>query len=361
MSQLDARFRLDYPGFRLDIECAFPLDGTVAVFGVSGSGKTTLLRCIAGLPPVASGSLACGRDIWQDDARGIFVPIERRRVGVVFQEARLFPHLNVERNLTYGLKRTPPSRRRITFDQVSELLGLARVLRRRPHQLSGGEQQRVAIGRALLTSPRLLLMDEPLVSLDQERKQDIFPFIKRLNRELGIPVLYVTHDLNEILQLAQHMVLMKRGSVAATGSIPEVFARLDLPELVESNVAGAVLETRIAEHEHRFGLTRVEFSGRSLFIPQQALPIGAPLRIRIPAFDVSVTVDPPPASSSMLNVLEATIVEMGPSSGNGYAVEVKLDAGRPLLAMITRKSCQRLKLKVGQKVHAQFKAVALSS
>ncbi len=361
MSPLSARFHLDYPGFRFDVECVLPLEGTVAVFGASGSGKSTLLRCIAGLAPAASGFLAFGRDIWQDDARKVFVPIEQRRVGVVFQEARLFPHLNVERNLLYGMKRTPPSQRRIPFDQVNELLGLALLLQRRAHQLSGGEQRRVAIGRALLTSPQLLLMDEPLASLDQERKKEIFPFIKRLNQELGIPVVYVTHDLNEILQLAQHMVLMKQGSVVATGPIQDVFARLDLPELVESNVVGSVLETRIAEHEPQFGLTRVEFLGRSLWIPRQALPIGASLRIQIPACDVSVMTDPLPASSSMLNVLEATIVDIGQSSSNGYAVEVKLDAGRPLLAMITRKSLQRLKLTIGQTVYAHFKAVALNS
>ena len=361
MSQLTARFRLGYPGFRFDVECVLPLEGTVAIFGVSGSGKTTLLRCIAGLPPVASGFLSCGRDIWQDDAQKIFVPIERRRVGVVFQESRLFPHLNVEDNLTYGMKRTPPSQRRLTFEQVSEMLGLTLFLRRYAHQLSGGEQRRVAIGRALLTSPQLLLMDEPLASLDQERKKEIFPFINRLNRELGIPVLYVSHDLNEIVQLARHVVLMKRGSIVAAGPIQDVFARLDLPELVESNVVGAVLETRIAEHEPQFGLTRVEFFGRTLFIPQQDLPVGASLRIQIPACDVSLTTDHPPASSSVLNVLEATIVELGQPFGNGYAVGVKLDAGCPLLAMITRKSFQRLNLKIGQRVHAHFKAVALNS
>ncbi len=361
MSQLTARFRLDYPGFRFAVECVLPLEGTVAVFGASGSGKTTLLRCLAGLPPVASGFLSFGREVWQDDARATFVPIERRRVGVVFQEPRLFPHLTVENNLTYGMKRTPLSERRMTFEQVSELLGLAGCLRRYPHQVSGGEQRRVAIGRALLTSPQLLLMDEPLAFLDRERKQEIFPFIKRLNQELAIPVVYVSHDLDEILQLARHVVLMKRGSIVAAGPIQDVFARLDLPELVDSNVVGAVLETRIAEHEPQFGLTRVECAGRTLFIPQQALPVGASLRIQIPACDVSVTTGPPPASSSVLNVLDATIVGIGQSSRNGYAVEVKLDAGCPLLAMITRKSFQRLQLKVGQKVHAHFKAVALNS
>ena len=360
MNRLDARFRIDYPGFRFDVACTVPLDGTVAVFGSSGSGKTTLLRCIAGLTRVPSGFLQFDEAVWQDDAHGIFLPVERRHVGVVFQEARLFPHLTVTQNLKYGMKRSHLSRRRIAFDQVSELLELEPLFQRGVSHLSGGEQQRVAIGRALLTSPQLLLMDEPLVSLDQQRKKEIIPFIQRLTRELSIPVLYVSHDLNEILQLADHMVLVKEGRVVATGPIQEVFARLDLPGLVESNMVGAILETRIAEHEPQFGLTRVEFFGQSLFLPQQALSPGAPLRVQILSRDVSLVVGAPPATSSVLNTLAATIVEVSESPSDQYAVEVKLDVGCPLLAMITRKSFHQLRLQPGQKVHASFKAVALN-
>ncbi len=360
MSRLDARFYIDYPGFRFDVACAVPTEGTVAVFGPSGSGKTTLLRCIAGLTRASSGFLKFDQTIWQDDAHKIFLPVEQRHVGVVFQEGRLFPHLTVTQNLRYGMKRSAPSQRRIEFDHVSELLDLEPLLQRRVYHLSGGEQQRVAIGRALLTSPQLLLMDEPLASLDQQRKKEIVPFIQRLNQELKIPVLYVSHDLNEILQLANYTVLLKDGKVVATGPIQEVFARLDLPGLVESNMVGAVLETRIAGHEPQFGLTRVEFFGQSLFLPQQTLPIGAPLRVQILSRDVSLVLGPTPVTSSVLNTLEATIVEISESPGDQYAVEVKLDVGCPLLAMITRKSFHQLHLQLGQKVHASFKAVALS-
>ncbi len=360
MSRLDARFHIDYPGFRFDVACTVPLEGTVAVFGSSGSGKTTLLRCIAGLTRASSGFLKFDQAIWQDDARKIFLPVEQRHVGVVFQEGRLFSHLSVTQNLKYGMKRINPSQRRIEFDHVSELLELEPLFQRRVSHLSGGEQQRVAIGRALLTSPQLLLMDEPLASLDQQRKKEIVPFIQRLNQELRIPVLYVSHDLNEILQLANHMILLKEGRVVATGPIQEVFARLDLPGLVESNMVGAILETRIAEHETQFGLTRVEFFGQSLFLPQQALPIGAPLRVQILSRDVSLVVGIPPTTSSVLNALEATVVEISESPSDQYAVEVKLDVGCPLLAMITRKSFHQLQLRPGQKVHASFKAVALS-
>ena len=360
MSRLDARFHIDYPGFRFDVDCTVPLDGTVAVFGSSGSGKTTLLRCIAGLTRASSGWLRFDDAVWQDDARGIFLPVERRHVGFVFQEARLFPHLTVTQNLKYGMKRSHPSRRRIAFDHVADLLELEALFQRRVSHLSGGEQQRVAIGRALLTSPQLLLMDEPLASLDQQRKQEIVPFLQRLNRELSIPILYVSHALHEILQLADHMVLLKEGRVAATGPIQDVFSRLDLPGLVESNLIGAILETRIAEHEPQFGLTRVEFLGRSLFLPQQALPLSAPLRVQVLSRDVSLVVGAPPATSSVLNTLEATVLEVSESPGDQYAVEVKLDVGCPLLAMITRKSFQQLRLRPGQKVHAHFKAVALT-
>ena len=357
MYQLDARFQIHYPGFHFDVACSVPLDGIVAIFGASGSGKTTLLRCIAGLTQPPSGYLKFGQHVWQD-AR-TFVPIQQRRVGVVFQDARLFPHLNAKQNLEYGLKRIQQRDRRIQVEHVVNLLGLETLLDRRAHHLSGGEQQRVAIGRALLTSPQLLLMDEPLASLDQKRKQEILPFIQRLNQELQIPVLYVSHDLDEILQLAHYMVLIKEGRVKATGPIQEIFARLDLPGMVEPNMVGAILETRVAAHEPEFGLTRVEFSGRSLFIPQQALPVGASLRVQIHARDVSLVVGAPAASTSVLNSLDATVVEIQESPIDRYAMEIKLDVGCPLLAMITRKSFHQLNLQPGQKVHAHFKAVAL--
>ena len=357
MNQLDAKFQIEYPGFHFDVECTMPLLGTTAVFGTSGSGKTTLLRCIAGLTHASKGYLKFGQDLWQDGQT--LLSIQQRRVGVVFQDARLFPHLNAKHNLEYGMKRIHPSDRQIQFEQVVELLGLGKLLERHVHHLSGGEQQRVAIGRALLTSPKLLLMDEPLASLDQERKKEILPFIQRLNQELQIPVVYVSHDLNEILQLAHHMVLMKEGKVVATGPIQDVFARLDLPGLVEPNMVGAILETKISGHEPEFGLTRVEFEGRSLFIPKQEMAIGAPLRVQIHARDVSLVVGAPAASSSVLNSLEATVVEIEESPRDQYAMEVKLDVGCPLLAMITRKSFHQLNLHPGQKVHAHFKAVAL--
>jgi len=360
MSRLQARFLIEYSSFRLTAEFSLPTEGTIAVFGPSGSGKTTLLRCLAGLIRSPSGFLQFDNEVWQDEAKGIFVPIHRRAIGLVFQEARLFPHLSIKRNLTYGMSRVSLQHRRISLDRVVDLLGVEPFLDRRPHQLSGGEQQRVAIGRALLRSPCLLLMDEPLASLDIQRRREILPFIQRVHQELTMPIVYVSHDLSEILQLAKSLILLKEGRVAAVGPIQEIFGRLDLPGVVEPGVVGSILDTQVAAHEPEFGLSRVECFGHSLFVPHQNLPVGAPLRLHVLARDVSVVTHFPQTQTSVLNVLEATVVEIGRSRSDQYAVEVKLDVGCPLLATITRKSLHHLNLKKGQVVYAHVKAVALS-
>lgn len=359
MNTLTARFDVQYATFHLRAAVDIPMQGVTAIFGPSGCGKTTFLRCMAGLERSSRGVIRFGDVVWQDEARRIFLPVVKRPIGYVFQEPRLFPHLSVRANLMYGFKRIPRKQRRLSFEGIVEILDLHGLLTRRPHHLSGGEQQRVAIGRALLTSPSLLLMDEPLSSLDMTRKNEILPFLQRLNQDLRVPVLYVSHDLNEILQLADHVVVIKEGDVVATGTIQDVFARLDLPGLVEPNVVGAVIETTVAAHEPQFGLTRVEFSGRPLCIPQQALPVGTSLRVQILARDVSLVVGVPVAQSSVLNALEARVIEIRESRSDPYTVKVKLDVGCPLLAMITRKSLHQLKLHPGQKVQAHFKAVAL--
>ena len=359
MNTLTARFDVQYATFHLRAAVDIPMQGVTAIFGPSVCGKTTFLRCMAGLERSSRGVIRFGDVVWQDEARRIFLPVVKRPIGYVFQEPRLFPHLSVRANLMYGFKRIPRKQRRLSVEGIVEILDLHGLLTRRPHHLSGGEQQRVAIGRALLTSPALLLMDEPLSSLDMTRKNEILPFLQRLNQDLRVPVLYVSHDLNEILQLADHVVVIKEGDVVATGTIQDVFARLDLPGLVEPNVVGAVIETTVAAHEPQFGLTRVEFSGRSLCIPQQALPVGTSLRVQILARDVSLVVGVPASQSSVLNALEARVIEIRESRSDPYTVKVKLDVGCPLLAMITRKSLHQLKLHPGQKVQAHVKAVAL--
>ena len=358
MSRLIARFDVAYPNFHLQVDVDVPAMGIAAVFGQSGSGKTTLLRCLAGLERSPTGFMQVGDDVWQDETRNCYEPISSRRIGYVFQEPRLFPHFNVRSNLIYGFNRTPVQERRLSVDQVVEVLGIRSLLDRRPQNLSGGEQQRVAIGRALLTSPKLLLLDEPLSSLDSQRKREIMPFIQRLYKELKIPIVYVTHSLHEILQLAQIVVLLLDGKVVATGPLHDVFSRLDLHRYLGPRLIGAVIDAAVAEHEHQFGLTRLVFAGQSLYVPLHALDIGASLRVHILSSDVSLAVGQAGHQTSALNILPATVMEI--AEVDQSTVDIRLDIGCPLVASITRKSAVTLGLKLGQRLYAHIKSVALA-
>ncbi len=360
MTTLRAQFEVNYPGFRLDVDMEVPTDGAIAVFGHSGCGKSTLLRCLAGLCRAPRGFMRIGDEVWQDEAGGLFQPVHRRAVGYVFQDLRLFPHLSVRSNLEYGLSRTPPAERRFDFDRVVDLLGIGRLLDRRPSRLSGGEQQRVAIGRAVLTSPQLLLFDEPLSSLDWRVRSEILPFIQRLDAVLRIPIVYVSHALNEVLQLSKTLIVMRGGRVEAVGPINEVLARFDLRGAIEPDRLGALIDARVVGHEPEFGLTRVEFRGRSLYVPYRPRSVGEPLRVHILAKDVSLVTGGPPLQTSVLNILEGTIESIGDTGGDEPSVHVRLDVGCPLLASITKKSVSKLGLGVGQRVYAQIKALALS-
>ncbi|MCA9422120.1 MAG: molybdenum ABC transporter ATP-binding protein [Nitrospira sp.] len=360
MSELTSCFDVTFPTFHLQVKASVPADGITVVFGPSGCGKTTLLRCFAGLIRSPTGFLALGEHVWQDESTGFFLPLSQRPVGYVFQEPRLFPHLSVRSNLLYGWNRTTKAERRISLDQVVAILGLESLLDRRPTHLSGGEQQRVAIGRALLTSPRLLLMDEPLSSLDAQRKREIVTFIQRLDREFRIPIIYVSHALNEVVQLARTLILLKKGSVAAIGPLAEVFSQVGSRRVIPDSHIGAIIDTHVVEHDVQFGLTTLAFSGGQLSVPHQHSSIGESLRVQILARDVSLVASPPAFQTSVLNVLEATVLEIGPIEPDQPFVDIKLDIGCPLLATITRKSLAILKLHPGQKIHAQIKAVALT-
>jgi molybdate transport system ATP-binding protein len=357
MKRLIARFDVSYPNFQLDVSLDIPAKGILALFGASGSGKTTIVRCLAGLERAKNGFLCLGDDVWQDESRGVHVPISQRPIGYVFQDTRLFPHMSVRSNLVYGFNRTPASERRISLEQVIEILGIDYLLDRRPHRLSGGEQQRVAIGRALLTSPRLMLLDEPLSSLDADRKREILPFIQRLYKELHIPIVYVSHSINEILQLAHQVAFLQDGKIVAFGPMAEVLSRLDLHRRLGPHPLGSVIEASIAEHEPAFGLTRLAFQGRSLYVPLQSLEIGAPLRVHILSSDVSLVLAPCSTATSALNILEATVVEI--READQSTVDIQLDIGCPLVASITKKSLVALKLTPGQRLCAHIKTVAL--
>jgi molybdate transport system ATP-binding protein len=356
MSRLAARCRVDFPAFTLDAALDVGLDGVAAIFGPSGSGKTTLLRVLAGLERRPGNTVDVGGETWQDDSRRIFVPPHRRSLGFVFQDARLFPHLSVRANLAYGFRRVPQTARLFAFDDVVRAFDLGPLLGRAPGALSGGERQRVAIARAVLTSPRLLVMDEPLASLDAARKEDILPFIERLAADFAIPVLYVSHAIDEVLRLASTMVLIESGRIVAAGPIEEITARLDLHPYTGRLDAGAVLKTTVSRHEPADGITRLAFRGGELVGPTIDLPVGTALNVRIRSRDVALSLAPP-ERTSILNVLPGRVVQIGDEPGP--TVHVLLDVGSPLWARIMRKSIADLDLKVGTPVYALLKAVAV--
>ena len=358
MSRLIARFNVNYPNFHLSAGLDLPASGITVLFGPSGSGKTTLLRCLAGLERASDGFMQFGNDIWQDESHNVCLPLHARPIGYVFQEPRLFPHYSVRSNLLYGYKRISREERRISIEQVVDILGIGDLLERRVHKLSGGEQQRVAIGRALLTSPRLLLLDEPLASLDIQRKQELIPFIHRLHEELDIPVIYVSHAFSEILQLADRVVPLKQGKLLGVGTLNEALTSLEFRKSFASLRVGAVLDARVGSHEPQYGLTQLEFKGQLLFVPLQPVPIGQSIRVHIFSSDVSLVVGRTSSPTSVLNILEATILEIREMDQS--SVDVLLDIGAPLVASITRKSLANLGLKPGQHVYAHIKAVALN-
>jgi molybdate transport system ATP-binding protein len=355
MSEIQARFALQRESFALDASFSAPAVGVTALFGPSGSGKTTLLRCIAGLER-AQGTLQVKGETWQDEK--IFVPVHKRPLGYVFQEASLFTHLSVRANLEYGLKRTPPAERKVPLEQVVEWLGLSRLIERGdPAKLSGGERQRIAIGRALLTSPRILLMDEPLSALDTTSKQEILPYLERLHRELNIPVLYVSHAMDEVARLADHLVLLEKGRVIASGELHETLARLDLPT-AHFDDAGAVIEAAVAQQDEKYHLTRLDFAGGQLWVGRVDEPFGTRVRARVLARDVSIATQAP-QGSSINNILNARIEEIRDEGPDKVVVLMKVGESQTLLARITRRSRDHLGLHEGLFVCAQVKSVAL--
>ncbi len=349
-------------GFALDARFAAPDSGITTLFGRSGAGKTSLVNALAGLMRPDRGRILVAGETLFDSERGIDLPPERRRLGYVFQEGRLFPHYSVRGNLLYGRKRGTPEPGP-SFDAVVALLGIGDLLERRPADLSGGEKQRVAIGRALLASPRLLLMDEPLASLDAARKAEILPFIERLRDELKLPIFYVSHEMDEIIRLADLLVLLDQGKVAAVGPVEDLTSRLDLWPLTGRYEAGSVIRTTLRGHDASFGLSELAFPGGRLRVAKIDLPLGTPIRIRIRARDV-VLATQRPAHLSIRNSFAATVVEAAP--GRGPQIDLKLDIGtqeRPvmLLARITLRAFQELQLAPGKKIFALVKTVSFDS
>ena len=353
---LTLRSQLARPDFSLDVDMKLSTRGVTALFGASGSGKTTCLRILAGLEASARGVVALGGDVWQNSQQNVFVPTYRRAVGYVFQEASLFDHLDVEGNLKFGFKRTPPNAQTHGWEQALDLLGIAHLLKRWPHQLSGGERQRVAIARALATSPQLLLLDEPLAALDVQRKAEVLPYLERLHTELAIPVIYVSHAPDEVARLADHLVLLDAGRVLASGPTRELLTRLDLP-LAHGDAAAAIIDAVVTRVEPQYHLSHAEFSGGQISLLNLSLQIGQHVRVRVQARDVSLTLARQ-QGTSVLNIFAATVTAI--SNDSPGQVMVALDAGgATLLARITQKSLEVLQLQAGSRVFAQVKGVAV--
>ena len=352
--------------FSLDVSLRLPGRGVIGIFGPSGCGKTTLLRSIAGLDRVPGGYLSVNGEVWQDDGgsvsyskghiRGVFKAPHQRPLGYVFQDANLFAHLTVEGNLAFGLRRTPTGNRQVALGQVIELLGIGPLLKRQSGTLSGGERQRVAIARALATSPQLLLMDEPLASLDAARKAEVLPYLERLHDELHMPVLYVSHASDEIARLADHLVVMRAGSVLASGPARELLTRMDLP-LAQCDAAAAVIDAVVTALEPAYHLSHAAFPGGQISVLNASLRVGQAVRVRVQARDVSLTLARQ-QGTSVLNIFAATITAVATDSPGQVMVAMQVGQST-LLARVTQKSWDGLQLAVGSAVFAQVKGVAV--
>jgi molybdate transport system ATP-binding protein len=354
MSELALSVRLRQGDFALEADLRLPASGITAVFGPSGSGKTTLLRCVAGLERPAAARIVVDGETWEDTESGVRMPTFRRPLGYVFQEASLFDHLDVRGNLAFAQKH---AQRQEALEPLLRLLGIEALLARRPHQLSGGERQRVAIARALATQPRILLLDEPLASLDQARRREILPWLERLRDELRIPMLYVTHSGDEVARLADHLVLLDAGQVRAAGPLAETLARIDLPA-VPGAEAGALLHATIVARDERWQLAQVRFDGGALWIADPQLAIGHAVRVRVLARDVSLA-RVPPEGSSIQNVLPCTVRAIAPGAHASQAMVQLACGGSLLLARITARAVDTLGLAPGTAAWAQVKSAAL--
>lgn len=352
---LDVDIRHQQGGFAL--QTRFQSDGSLtALLGPSGSGKTTIVNAIGGLVRPDEGRIVVQGRVLVDTKTDVFIPKHRRRIGYIFQEGRLFPHLNVRQNLLFGRWFTPRGEQKAGFDHVVDLLGIGHLLDRRPSYLSGGEKQRVAIGRALLADPRLLLMDEPLASLDEARKAEIYPYIERLRDEGGIPIVLVSHSVAEIARLATSVVVLSEGRVTASGPASEILLHTNLFVQTGLAEAGALIEAQVLRHEDFFGLTVLQAKAGTLMVPRIEHSIGDTLRVRLRARDIILSLRAPEGMSA-LNVLSGLVSSI--DEAEGPSMDVQLDCGGDsLVARVTRKSVAELGLKPGLTVHAIIKSIA---
>ena len=350
--------RLQRPQFTLKAALQLPAQGITVLWGASGSGKTSLLRCVAGLER-AQGRVQVGDTVWQDDATRRFTPLWQRRLGMVFQESSLFDHLDVRGNLQYGLRRLPhadQAEAQQAQQQAIGVLGIGHLLQRRTSTLSGGERQRVAMARALAVQPRLLLLDEPLASLDAPRKREVLPWLHALRQHLQVPMLYVTHSADEVARLADTLVVLDQGQVRASGPVAQVLSSIDLPVHLGDDV-GALVTGTVAGCDEAWGLCRLALPGGELWVGHTGEPEGTALRVRILARDVSITLERA-QHTSIQNHLSCVVAQIAPPAG--HQVLVRLEAGgMPVLARLTARAVDQLQLRPGLQVWAQIKAVSL--
>jgi molybdate transport system ATP-binding protein len=344
--------------FRLDASGIFSLSGILVILGPSGSGKTTLLRALTGLEAQATGRIRVGQEDWLDSARQIFLPPHRRAIGYVFQDGRLFPHLSVKGNLDYAERRA--KRRSPGFDrsQILQVLDIEPLLNQASATLSGGEMQRVAIARAVLTHPKLLVMDEPLSALDLRRRSEALSYIERIPEYFGIPIIYVTHAIEEAARLADTLAVMNSGAIVAAGDAPDILSRLDLARYLGHFEAGAVLEGRVTGEDKVYGMSIVDIDGVALQVPSLGVPVSEKVKLRIRARDVSVATVKP-ENISIRNVMKVRIEEVAEETDSVFA-ELRLQAARQMLrARITRRSLEELELQPGKEVYALIKSIAV--
>ena len=366
-SFIEARLNLQRSDFALDVDLQLPGHGVTALFGPSGCGKTTCLRSLAGLER-AKGRVAVNQTVWQDDASKQWLPTHQRALGYVFQEASLFAHLSVHQNIDYGLKRTPVERRKVSCDRAVDLLGIAHLMDRMPATLSGGERQRVAIARALATSPQVLLMDEPLAALDAQRKAEVLPYLEQLQRHLQIPIIYVSHSIDEVSRLADQMLLMQAGRVVAQGEVADVLTRMDAPltRSLPGDQQASIVEGRVCAHDGQDHLWSMQIGTQAAHQlhwtePDAHYQLEDRVRLRILARDVSLSLAPH-TGSSILNSLPATVTAIQANGPGQVLVQLRLepdDAGTRLLALVSARSARVLQIAPGMAVHAQLKSVAV--
>ena len=351
------RCQLPRKGLTLSVDIALPATGITVLYGPSGSGKSSLLRCVAGLEKPHEAFIQMGGMLWQDDAQKIFLPTWRRSVGYVFQEPSLFEHLSIRQNLAYGIQRNPSPGGDAARAEAIACLGIESLLDRQPASLSGGERQRVAIARALATQPKVLLLDEPLSALDPARRQEVLPWLERLRDTLRIPMLYVTHSAPELMRLADHLIILENGQIRAQGPAVEVLSQINPPVLTGEDI-GTLLHATITERDPQWHLAAASFPGGQVWIQDEGRALGAPVRLRVLARDVSLTRHPP-QQSSIQNLISGRILGWAATPHPAHVlVQVRCDTTL-LVARLTQKSLASLELQPDMPVWVQIKSVAL--